>query len=70
MTAAEVGLTAREVGIMELVAEGMSNREIGARLYLSSSTVKSHLCHIASKLGIPGDRAGMVAHLFRAGVLV
>lgn len=62
-------LSDREVEIMRLVAGGLSNREIGARLYLSPSTVKAHLARIADKLGTHGDRAGMVAHLFRAGVL-
>lgn len=62
-------LTDREIQVMRLVAEGMSNREIGARLYLSPSTVKQHLARIADKLGTHGDRAGMVARLFRQGVL-
>lgn len=62
-------LSPRETQIMALVADGLTNKQIGARLYLSPSTVKSHLARIAIKLGTEGDRAGMVATLFRKGVL-
>lgn len=61
-------LSAREVEVLRLVADGQSNREIGGELQLSALTVKSHLARIARKLGT-GDRAEMVALAMRAGVI-
>jgi DNA-binding NarL/FixJ family response regulator len=61
-------LSAREVQVLTLVADGRSNREIGTELHLSALTVKSHLARIARKLGT-GDRAEMVAVALRAGVI-
>ncbi|WP_434061984.1 response regulator transcription factor [Actinotalea lenta] len=57
-------LTARELAVLELVADGNSNREIGEALELSALTVKSHLARISRKIGT-GDRAEMVAHAIR-----
>ena len=54
------GLSAREIEVLQLVADGQSNKEIGTALGLSALTVKSHLARIARKLGT-GDRAEMVA---------
>jgi len=62
------GLTEREVEVIALVAEGMSNKEIGTKMQLSALTVKSHLARIGKRLGV-GDRAHMVAIAYRAGVL-
>jgi len=45
-------LTVQERQIAELAAAGLSNREIGARLYLSHRTVSTHLYHVFPKLGI------------------
>ena len=61
-------LSARELGVLKLVADGMSNRRIGEELGLSALTVKSHLARISRKLGT-GDRAGLVAKVMRAGLL-
>ena len=61
-------LSARELGVLKLVADGMSNRQIGEELGLSALTVKSHLARISRKLGT-GDRAGLVAKVMRAGIL-
>lgn len=61
-------LTAREIGVLDLVASGRSNRQIGTELGLSALTVKSHLARISRKLGT-GDRAELVAIAIRAGVL-
>lgn len=61
-------LTAREVGVLRLVAEGRSNREIGEELALSALTVKSHLARISRKIGT-GDRAEMVAFAIRHELL-
>ena len=44
-------LTAREVAVLQLAAEGFTNAQIGARLYLSRHTVKEHLSHAMRKLG-------------------
>ncbi len=62
------GLSAREVEVLQLAADGNSNRAIGDRLGLSALTIKSHLARIARKLGT-GDRAEMVAVAMRAGVI-
>jgi len=45
-------LTPTELDVTRLTSEGLSNPEIGARLYMSRSTVKSHLAHIYSKVGV------------------
>jgi DNA-binding CsgD family transcriptional regulator len=47
-----VGLSASELSVAALVAEGRTNREIASALFLGESTVASHLTHIYSKLGI------------------
>lgn len=44
------GLTAREQGVLELLAHGLSNRDIGGRLYISETTVKFHVRNIMRKL--------------------
>jgi DNA-binding NarL/FixJ family response regulator len=59
-------LTARELGVLELVAAGKTNRLVGEELGLSALTVKSHLARISRKLGT-GDRAELVAIVIRAG---
>jgi DNA-binding NarL/FixJ family response regulator len=61
-------LSAREVGVLRLVAEGRSNRDIGEHLSLSALTVKSHLARISRKIGT-GDRAEMVAFAIRHDLL-
>jgi DNA-binding CsgD family transcriptional regulator len=45
-------LTPAELDVVRLVAEGLSNPEIGARLFMSRSTVKTHLSHVYAKLGV------------------
>jgi DNA-binding CsgD family transcriptional regulator len=50
--AVRAGLTAQELDIARLAASGLSNREIGTRLFLSPRTVASHLYHVFPKLGI------------------
>jgi DNA-binding NarL/FixJ family response regulator len=62
------GLSAREIEVLRLVAEGKTNRDIGDALGLSALTVKSHLARIARKLGT-GDRAEMVVLALRAGAI-
>lgn len=46
------GLTEREVEVLRLVARGLSNKEVGARLFLSARTVGNHLAHIYEKAGV------------------
>lgn len=61
-------LTNRELEVLQLVADGRSNREIGATLFLSEATVKSHLVHINTKLGVR-SRTSAVAAAREAGML-
>lgn len=61
-------LSARELQVLQLVADGKSNKDIGDELGLSALTVKSHLARIARKLGT-GDRAEMVATAMRSGAI-
>jgi len=58
-------ITRREAEILELVAQGLTNKEIGARLYISEGTVKNHLHRIMGKLKA-GNRTELVIRL-RAG---
>lgn len=50
-------LTAHEYYILELVSQGLSNRQIGAKLYLSEYTIKTHMWRISKKLGVSGREA-------------
>lgn len=61
-------LTVREAEVLGLVAEGCSNKEIGQQLFLSEATVKSHLVHIFSKLGV-SSRTAAVASARSSGVI-
>ncbi len=61
-------LTPRELEVLQLVAAGSSNREIGHELMLSEATVKSHLVHIYDKLGVR-SRTSAVAAAREQGVL-
>jgi LuxR family maltose regulon positive regulatory protein len=45
-------LSDRELDVLHLIAEGLSNREIGLRLYLSPNTIKRHANNIYEKLGV------------------
>lgn len=67
-TAGPLSLSAREIQVLALVAQGQSNREVGDELGLSALTVKSHLARIGRKLG-SGDRAEMVALAMRSGLV-
>lgn len=61
-------LSTREIEILQLVAAGNSNREIGQTLHLATSTIKSHLVRIGRKLGAD-SRARMVVHAMRASII-
>jgi DNA-binding NarL/FixJ family response regulator len=60
--------TAREIQVLQLVADGLVNREIGERLFLSEETVKSHVRHLLAKLQAR-SRAHAVAVGFRRGLI-
>ncbi len=47
-----LGITDRELEVLELLAEGCSNQQIADRLYISIHTVKSHVSNLLSKLGV------------------
>jgi predicted ATPase/DNA-binding CsgD family transcriptional regulator len=61
-------LTPRESQVAELVARGLTNREIAAQLYLSARTVETHVDHILTKLGL-STRAQLVARAHEEGLL-
>jgi DNA-binding NarL/FixJ family response regulator len=60
-------LTDRELEIFALIADGLSNAEIGERLYISDTTVKTHITHIFQKLNLR-DRVQAVVLAYRTGV--
>ena len=60
--------TAREIEVLQLVSDGLANREIGHRLFLSEETVKSHVRHLLAKLE-SRSRAHAVAVGFRRGLI-
>jgi DNA-binding NarL/FixJ family response regulator len=60
-------LTPREVDVVRLVAEGLSNRQIARRLFVGEATVKTHLNHVLGKLDVEG-RPGLVAWAWRHGL--
>jgi DNA-binding NarL/FixJ family response regulator len=62
-------LSAREAQILALLAEGLVNKQIAARLGISRHTVKSHLAALFHKLGV-STRAEAVARGARAGVIL
>ena len=66
--AERTNLSVREVEVLELLAEGRSNREIGKVLHISDETVKTHLRHIYEKLGA-SDRAQAVAIALRQNLI-
>lgn len=67
-TPAPSPLAARERQVLELVAKGTPNRDIARELFISEATVKTHLSHVFTKLGVT-DRAAAVAKGYEQGIL-
>ena len=65
---AEEKLSSRELEVLQLVAEGASNKEIASSLHISQATVKSHLIHIFGKLGV-SDRTAAVTVALQRGIM-
>lgn len=61
-------LSQRELEVLELIASGSTNREAAKQLFISEATVKTHLLHAYSKLGVK-DRAAAVAAAYSQGLL-
>jgi DNA-binding NarL/FixJ family response regulator len=61
-------LSERELQVVRLVAEGLSNKEISARLSLSDKTVKNHISHILAKMGLTA-RTQVAVYAIRAGLV-
>ncbi|SDZ24408.1 response regulator transcription factor [Herbiconiux ginsengi] len=68
MRAPQVSLSSREIQVLELVAAGRTNTEVAAELFVSETTVKSHLAHIFTKLGV-ASRTAAVSAARQRGIL-
>jgi LuxR family maltose regulon positive regulatory protein len=62
------GLTKREIEVLKLLSEGLSNREIAKRLFVSELTVKRHVANLLSKLDLP-SRAAAAAYAAKTGLV-
>jgi NarL family two-component system response regulator LiaR len=65
--AAPNDLTERELEVVRLIARGQSNREIAQALWISEKTVKTHVSHVLTKLGLK-DRTQLAIHAIKSGL--
>jgi DNA-binding NarL/FixJ family response regulator len=68
LRAPRTALTMREIEVLEMVAEGLTNAEAAARLHVTEATVKSHLAHAFTKLDV-GSRGAAIVAARRIGVI-
>lgn len=64
----EVTLTGREAQVLELMADGLTNKEIAAKLNVTPETIKSHVRNLLSKYDV-ATRTALVSVAFRNGVV-
>jgi DNA-binding NarL/FixJ family response regulator len=62
-------LSDREVEVLILIARGFSNQEIASELFVSTTTVKTHVSHILTKLGVR-DRVQAVVEAYNSGIVI
>lgn len=63
-----VTLSDRELEVLTLMVEALSNKQIASRLHLSEATVKTHVSAVIAKMGVQ-DRVGAVVHALRSGLV-
>ena len=64
----QLSLTDRETDVLALVADGLTNRAVARKLGISEATVKTHLAHVYTKLGVL-DRATAVREAWERGLV-
>jgi DNA-binding NarL/FixJ family response regulator len=68
LRAPDPALTPRELEVLRLVGRGLANSEIARELYISEVTVKAHLGHVLTKIGLQ-DRAAAIVYAFDTGLV-